>query len=99
MERAIVGYHRDSEGDWVAELACGHDQHVRHRPPFQLREWVVTPEGRAARLGAPLNCPLCDRTELPQRVRRTRVSSDWNEKTMPVGLRRAHRLGEGTWGR
>ena len=56
----IAGYHRDDAGDWVAELACGHGQHVRHRPPFQLRTWVLEEEGRRARLGTPLECPLCD---------------------------------------
>jgi uncharacterized protein DUF3565 len=61
MQRAIVGYHQDELGDWVAELACGHRQHVRHRPPWQLRTWVVEEEGRRERLGTPLECPLCDR--------------------------------------
>ncbi len=60
MQRAIVGYHRDDEGHWVARLACGHNQHVRHLPPWQNRPWVVTPEGRAARLGRELACKKCD---------------------------------------
>jgi hypothetical protein len=59
MERAIVGYHQDARGDWVAELACGHQQHVRHQPPFQLRPWVVDEKGRRGRLGTPLECRLC----------------------------------------
>lgn len=63
MRRAITGYHRDEEGDWVARLACGHTQHVRHRPPFTRRSWVVTPEGRAAHLGTTLECVKCDRGE------------------------------------
>jgi uncharacterized protein DUF3565 len=67
VEQAITGYHQDDVGDWVAELACGHDQHVRHRPPFQLREWVLDADGRAGRLGRPLACPLCDRGEPPDR--------------------------------
>lgn len=61
MQRAIVGFQRDEAGDWVAELACGHRQHVRHRPPWQVRPWVVDEEGRRERLGRPLECPLCDR--------------------------------------
>jgi hypothetical protein len=65
LERSILGFHRDTEGDWVAELDCGHAQHVRHRPPFQVRPWVLDEAGRAARLGAPLDCPLCDRSEPP----------------------------------
>jgi Protein of unknown function (DUF3565) len=59
MQRAIVGYHQDDDGDWVAELACGHQQHVRHQPPWQLRPWAVDEEGRQGRLGTPLECRLC----------------------------------------
>ena len=62
MERRIVGFHQDAEGDWVAELDCGHRQHVRHRPPFQLRPWVLDAVGRTGRIGTPLDCRLCDRT-------------------------------------
>lgn len=59
-ERAIVGFHMDEHGDWVAELECGHGQHVRHRPPWELRPWVVTEEGRRQRLGQLLQCRKCD---------------------------------------
>lgn len=65
MRRKITGYHQDEEGHWVAELECGHGQHVRHNPPWTNRPWVTTPEGRAANLGAELNCRLCDLTERP----------------------------------
>lgn len=61
----MVGFHQDEEGDWVAHLSCGHTQHVRHRPPFQERPWVVEEEGRRSRIGARLECPLCDRVEPP----------------------------------
>lgn len=60
MERRIAGYHQDEEGHWVAELDCGHFQHVRHNPPWINRPWVVTPEGRQEKLGAVLNCMKCD---------------------------------------
>jgi hypothetical protein len=60
-KRAIVGFHTDEEGHWVAELACGHGQHVRHQPPWQVRPWVLTPEGRARFIGVELECPACDR--------------------------------------
>ncbi len=40
MERAIVSYHRDEANDWVAELDCHHNQHVRNNPPFVNRPWV-----------------------------------------------------------
>lgn len=57
--RAITGYERDAEGHWVARLECGHAQHLRHEPPWQRREWVLTAEGRAARLGTTLPCMKC----------------------------------------
>lgn len=94
----MTGFHQDDLGDWVAELECGHNQHIRHRPPFQMREWVLDDAERGARIGAPLECPLCDRAELPTFVRHVRDSAVWNARTMPAGLRRRHRLGRGTWG-
>ena len=48
MQRRIVGYHQDAERHWVAELDCGHNQHVRHQPPWTHRPWVISPGGRAA---------------------------------------------------
>ncbi|WP_295718171.1 DUF3565 domain-containing protein [uncultured Halovibrio sp.] len=60
MRQPITGYHRDEEGHWVAQLACGHNQHVRHDPPFINRPWVVTPEGRDSMLGTALACKKCD---------------------------------------
>ena len=59
-ERRIVGFRQDVDGDWIAELECGHTQHVRHSPPWQVRPWVVTVEGRAGRLGTRLSCRQCD---------------------------------------
>jgi len=56
----ITAFRQDSAGDWIAELACGHSQHVRHRPPWQSRAWVTSAEGRAAKLGAPIECPACE---------------------------------------
>jgi len=99
VERAISGFHRDEEGDWVAELACGHDQHVRHRPPFQLRPWVRDREGRDEALGTLLDCPLCERAEPPAGLRRVGASPEWDELTVPAGLLRAHRVPPNRWGR
>ena len=97
MERGIVSFHRDVEGDWVAQLECGHGQHVRHRPPFQLRPWVDDPDGRASRLGTPLECPLCDRAEVPDDLGPVRASVTWDEQTMPSAMLGAHRLGASRW--
>jgi hypothetical protein len=60
MNQKIIAFHQDEESHWVADLACGHTQHVRHDPPWSERPWVLTPEGRQARLGIELNCLKCD---------------------------------------
>ncbi|HEU5039727.1 MAG TPA: DUF3565 domain-containing protein [Gemmatimonadales bacterium] len=43
----------------MADLECGHTQHVRHDPPWQVRPWVTSPEGRKEHLGMTLQCRLC----------------------------------------
>lgn len=58
--RRIVGFRRDEEDHWVAELSCGHGHHVRDDPPWVERPWVRTEEGRSSRLGAPLRCARCE---------------------------------------
>jgi hypothetical protein len=60
VPQRIIGFHTDEEGHWVAELACGHGQHVRHDPPWQLRPWVLTAEGRARFIGVTLRCVRCE---------------------------------------
>jgi hypothetical protein len=61
VKRRIVGFHRDAEQHWVAELECGHNQHVRHDPPWRERHWVTTTQGRAAAIGRALDCVKCDK--------------------------------------
>jgi len=68
MDQPIAGFRLDSANDWVAELACGHDQHVRHNPPWTNRPWVVTAEGRDSKLGEILECRKCDDGAPPDRV-------------------------------
>lgn len=60
MKQKITGFHLDIENHWVAELECGHGQHMRHDPPWMERPWVLTLEGRNSRLGHVLNCVRCD---------------------------------------
>jgi hypothetical protein len=64
-DQPIVGFHLDDANDWVAELACGHYQHVRHNPPWTNRPWVVTEEGRRSKLGEVLACRKCDQAAPP----------------------------------
>ncbi|QDU17044.1 hypothetical protein CA11_48830 [Gimesia maris] len=65
MQQPITGYHTDEEGHWVAQLACGHNQHVRHNPPLEERTWVTTAAGRDSMLGHQLNCKKCDENAPP----------------------------------
>ncbi|NRA85613.1 MAG: DUF3565 domain-containing protein [Gammaproteobacteria bacterium] len=68
MKQPIVGYHKDDEDHWVARLLCGHNQHVRHNPPWMIRTWVTSLQGREKMLGHQLNCLKCD----------AKAPRDWN---------------------
>jgi len=57
--QTIVAFHLDEQEDWVADLSCGHTQHVRHRPPWTLRPWVLNEKGRSQHLGMVLLCRKC----------------------------------------
>lgn len=95
----INGFHQDDEGHWVAELACGHTQHVRHRPPWQNREWTQTEAGRAGRVGQRIDCPFHEMPTLPADAREYRRTDTFAETTIPPGLLRSHRMKPDVWGR
>lgn len=97
--RSIRSFRQDEEGVWVAELSCGHPQHVRHSPPWQLRPWVTTPAGREGKLGTLLDCPFCDMPTLPDGLVHVRWTPIFDQDTLPRGLRAAHDTKAGTWGR
>lgn len=94
----MIGFRRDDDGDWVAELSCLHRQHIRHEPPFWNAAWIEDHEARERRVGQPLDCPLCDRAELPDALRPVRTTATWDASTMPTALRRDHRVAKSTWG-
>ena len=99
VKRAITGFHTDEDSDWVAELACGHGQHVRHNPPLAERLWVLTADGRAQHLGSELDCPLCDRSELPEGYAPYRRTPVFEESSVPEALQRRHSTKGGVWAR
>lgn len=96
--RAITGFHQDEHGDWVAELSCGHGQHVRHKPPFWSRPWVLTADGRTEKLGAPLPCVLCERFEMPSGFVAYKRTKEFTATTVPDALRANHSTKQGVWG-
>ncbi|MBK9262542.1 MAG: DUF3565 domain-containing protein [Polyangiaceae bacterium] len=98
MRRKIVGFHQDADGAWVAELECGHPQHVRHDPPWQQREWVTTEKGRQDKLGAELDCLFCNMATVPADAKPYKQTAQFTEATVPAGLLRDHHLKPGVWG-
>jgi len=59
MDRKISGFCQDEDSYWVANLECGHKQHVRHNPPLISRPWVNSESGRKEHLGTWLKCKTC----------------------------------------
>jgi len=97
MQRRIAGFHRDEEHQWVAELDCGHGQHVRHDPPFVERAWTQSEDGRASRLGTELDCVRCDRREMPDGFAPYRRTPSFTEATIPAALCGRHSTKRGVW--
>ncbi len=94
----IVRFRQDDDGAFVAELACGHAQHVRHRPPLESRPWVTTEAGRRAFVGTPLPCPLCRMPKLPADVAPYKNTAVFDARSVPAGLKHSHALKADTWG-
>jgi tellurite methyltransferase len=98
VNRRIRAFVLDEDNDWIALLGCGHRQHVRHHPPFRDAPWVLDDQARDAHIGTSLDCPLCDRAELPVGLGVVRTTEVWDEHTIPTALCREHRIAPGTWG-
>jgi tellurite methyltransferase len=99
MDTTFAGFREDAAGDWIAELACGHTRHVRHRPPWEQREWVTTALGRASKIDQPIDCTQCDAIALPDAAREYKRTQTFTEETLPAALRADHRTKPGTWAR
>ncbi|MGH9303108.1 MAG: DUF3565 domain-containing protein [Acidimicrobiales bacterium] len=97
MNRKIVGFSVDDAGDRIAMLDCLHHRHVRHRPPFEVRPWVLDDAERAQRIGTEIDCGLCERSELPEGLSLVRTAGPFDSSSLPPGLRRSHRTAAGIW--
>lgn len=98
MIRTVIGFHQETDGNWVAELSCWHKRHVEHRPPFQESVWVLDSKGRAEHVGSSIDCPLCERAELPAGLAVLDSAGPWDETSIPDALRHTHRTPQGRWG-
>jgi len=99
LRRPIVGFHLDDEDHWVADLSCGHAQHVRHDPPARMRPWVLTEEGRSGRLGEALDCRLCETVVWPDGLEPYKRTPTFSAESVPAGLLANHQTKAGVWAR
>lgn len=97
-----IGFAQDDPaepGVWVAQLACGHKQHVRHKPPFQSAPWVMTEQGRKEKFGTRFTCVLCQMPRLPPNAVVYKETAIFDEHSVPNALLASHTLRSNTWGR
>lgn len=97
MKRRIIGFHRDEQAHWAADLDCGHARHVRHDPPFVERPWVQDAAARDAHRGDVLDCLRCDALEWPPGLMAYRRTAIFEADTIPAALRASHRTKAGVW--
>lgn len=97
--RTLLGFAQDAQGDWIAALDCGHRRHIRHRPPLSSYPWIVDERARAGKLGAEIECERCARGELPDAAAAYRTTAEFDETSLPAGLRREHTTRPGVWAR
>jgi tellurite methyltransferase len=97
MQRLIIGFGFDDEGERIALLDCGHRQHVRHNPPFINRPWTETAAGRQQMIGEQLNCVRCDQSEWPEHFVAYKRTPEFTAGSLPAGLRKDHSTKPGIW--
>ena len=97
MKRQIIAFHLNPENDWVADLDCGHGQHVRHNPPFENRVCTTSETGRKSKLGVMLNCVRCEELELPQNFIPYKKTAVFDADSVPTALTLSHSTKAGVW--
>ncbi len=70
---------------------------MRHLPPWQSRPWVASDEERATKVGAEIECSLCQMPALPAAAREYKRTATFTEANVPAGLLRDHSTKEGAW--
>ena len=87
MDRRIVGFGLDADHHWVAKLECGHNQHVRHDPPWTNRSGYVARMWRrsacAAAAATVLAVSVAPPASASPPVWRPLFASDFSDPTVP----------------
>jgi ferredoxin len=65
---------------------------------MEVREWVLTADGRRARIGVKLPCQLCRMPRLPESASEYRRTMVFDASTTPLELRKRHTTKAGVWG-
>jgi tellurite methyltransferase len=65
---------------------------------MEVREWVLTEEGRRGRVGAHLPCRLCRMPRIPEAASEYKRTAIFDAKTTPTGLRKSHTTKGDVWG-
>lgn len=99
MERTILGFEQDDEGEWKLLLDCGHQRHLRHDPPRETRPELFEVASREAAVGGKIPCGLCAQRQIPEGARVYKCTPTFHADTVPAGLLKDHSLKKGTWGR
>lgn len=98
MERTILEFEIDEEGDWRVLLDCGHKRHLRHEPPREIRPELADPQARESAVGKSINCGRCQQRLLPDGFEVYKSTPVFTEETVPSGLLKDHSLKSGVWG-
>lgn len=99
MEREILGFEQDDQGDWRARLDCGHKRHLRHDPPRESRPELLQEQSRQAAVGGLIFCGRCAQRMLPEPAQHYKSTPTFDQDSLPAGILRNHSLKRGTWGK
>lgn len=99
MQRRILEFEKDEDGDWRVLLDCGHKRHLRHDPPRETRPDLSEPRARESAIGQTIECGRCMQRLLPEGMEVYKSTPVFTQETVPAGLLQDHSLKSGVWGR
>lgn len=99
MERTILEFETDEDGEWRVVLDCGHKRHLRHEPPRESRPELSDPEARESAIGKTIDCGRCRQRLLPDGFEVYKSTPVFTEERVPAGLLKDHSLKPGVWGK